>query len=226
MQSADVINYLESHYLTRAEFARQAKVSEDRLLELIKMACVPLHSHKLTHQTRFHTEIFSETVMQENEVFYYHPSLVPWAIEAEKYAKKAPLTEVADIMRNNFKNEFYKQLGEVQGASQLFHQCFSGKGDLNKVEAEKLFNMEWPYVMNGTYGVCLKEISAKNIITKAVCVAQLEKFINSGLANVDKVGVNKVLQWYDHVASNFGPHEVAKSTRGRLFNKLNELLAL
>lgn len=46
-------------------------------------------------------------------------------------------------------------------------------GNLLDAGLDKFVGEQWPYVMDGTHGVCLKEISAKNVIIKAIGVAEL-----------------------------------------------------
>lgn len=225
--ATDIINYLNAHYLTFKQLAEFAEMPPEQIQALIANDCIPIHSHKVTRQTVFHTEIFGDTNIPEQEILYYHPSLVEWAITANQYSKIMPLSEVAKKMKSDFIKELSQALVEVDGAKEVFAYCFDEMGRLLDPGIEKLMAEQWPYIMNGTYGVCLKVISAHNVVVKAVTVAVLEKWIDAATnklkvaPDINQIGAAVVL--YDKVAAHFAPHEISKSTRDRLFNKFKQL---
>lgn len=59
----------------------------------------------MTNQTVYHTEVFGDTIILESETFYYHPSLVKFAVTACDYLKTMDFSEIADKMRANFTQE-------------------------------------------------------------------------------------------------------------------------
>lgn len=223
--ASEIIDYLEKNYLSIEQLANQANVSIEQVQAFISNACVPKYSHKSTHQIAFRAEIFGDTITTEQEKFYYHPSLVKWAVTTNQYLKTLSISETANKIKSDFTQELCQALIEVEGAKQVFNYCFDDHGNLLDAGVNKVLTAEWPYLMDGTYGVCLKDISAKNIIIKAVSIFALEKWINDSEAKNRKDQYPQALraaELYDSVAAYFGPHEIIKSTRGRLFNKFKD----
>ena len=217
----DILNYLNNNYLTIEQLANQADLHLEQLKALIANSCIPKHSHTITHQIVFHTDIFGDSIITNQQIFYYHPSLVRWAVKAGQYLKTANFNDVADNMKNDFIQELRQTLIETAEAKQVFKYCFNDGGALLKEGVEKVMMEHWPHIMDGTYGVCLKEISAKSVIIKSITVSILEKWVNN--TDLEKEytynETNDAAELYDKVAACFGPHEISQSTRGRLFNK-------
>lgn len=205
-----MIDYLNAHYLTIEQIADKTGISIKNIENLIKNHCIPKHSHRVICQTVFETVVFGSTMAAEAEIFYYHPSLINFIIEAENYRKNTNFDEAAKKMKSDFMQALHSELI---------------KSDIKKTiensDIEEYLLKTWGYVMDGTYGVCLKEISVKNIVIKAISVAKLQKWIDSDKPKLNEEQYNELLEAaknYDQVASSFGPHEISKSTRGRLFD--------
>jgi hypothetical protein len=117
-------------------------------------------------------------------------------------------------------------LREIDDAKKLFHYCFDDDENILMNGIEKIMTEHWPYIMDGTYGVCLKEITAKDMILKNISVSILEEWVKSPTDNKSYLleKAKKAAELYDSVAAHFAPHEIIKSTRGRLFNKFKDHL--
>lgn len=117
-------------------------------------------------------------------------------------------------MKSDFINELCQSRIE---AAIIFGDRFNFNDSIEKIMIE-----HWPYFLDGTYGVCLKEVSAQNIVLKAIAVSILEEWLNSSVEDkrnlYDKAHCAAKL--YDELVCCFGPHEVFKSTRERLFKKV------
>lgn len=223
--ASDIINYLEQHYLTIDQLADQAHISSEQLDTLIANACIPKHSHQVRHQIVFRTEIFGDTTITQQDNFYYHSTLVKWAVIADQYSKTLSLCEVANKIKADFVIELRQALIEIDGARQAFDYCFDDSGNLLDIGIDKIMKEHWPYIMDGTYGVCLKSISAKNILIKTMSVSVLEKWVNGNENKNKKAQHSQTIlaaELYDSVTSCFGPHEISKSTRDRLYSKFKE----
>jgi hypothetical protein len=216
-----ITNYIENNYLTIEQLANQASISLDQLEQLISNACIPKHSHTITRKIVFHTDIFGDSDFTKQNIFYYHPSLIKMAIKANQYLENSNFIDTANKMKADFTRELYQALVEIDDAKQVFNECFDKDENLLANGIEKIMAEHWPYVMDGTYGVCLKEISAKNLILKNIAVFILQEWLSDD-NHKKHYSYEKILNaanLYDKVAANFAPHEIIKSTRNRLFNK-------
>lgn len=222
----EITSYIKDNYLTIEQLANRSGISLHQIEKLISNNCIPKHSHAITKHVIFYTDIFGESVFVDEEIFYYHHSLIKLAMKANHYLEISNYIDVASKMKSDFTNEIREALVEIDDAQQIFGYCFNDDGDLLAGGIEKLMTEHWAYIMDGTYGVCLKEISAKDVILKNIAVSILEEWINC--PNQEKNHLYDRARYaaklYDRVASYFGPHEILKSTRDRLFNKFNSSL--
>jgi len=209
-----IINYITKNYITLAELAKRTALDEEKIQALIIAGCIPAYSHKITEVMIFHTDVFGSDAMIGNEKFYYHPSLIQWIKKAEDYSKEN-LSFAAKKMRENFSAEFRLALVQQEDAKLAFPTCFDVENKLIENELEKIIAEKWYYVLNGTYGVCLKEITAKNIVIKAIAVALLEHF----LVEPEKNELIKATNLYDEVSAEFAPNDINKSSRGLLYTE-------
>jgi hypothetical protein len=124
-------------------------------------------------------------------------------------------------MKSDFANELCQAFIEINMAKQVFHYCFDQDGNFIADEIDKVMAEHWPSIMDGTYGVCLKEISAKNVVLKDIAEKILKSWLNSPDQNNNDLyeKARYAAELYDNVASYFGPHELLQSSRNKLFNK-------
>lgn len=205
-----MMTYLNTYYLTLEQLVDKTHIAVKNIEDLIKHHCIPKHSHRVICQTVFETAVFSNTTIVENEKLFYHPSLIDWIIAAENYRKNMDFSEIKKKIKSDFMLELRSALIEADI-----------KKYMPDIEIEEYIEKKWKFVMDGTYGVCLKEISAKNIVIKAIAVAVLEKWIAAGKPKLSEKQHREILDMaklYDQVAAHFGPHEISKSTRGRLYD--------
>lgn len=229
MLLSEITRYFEMNYLSIEQLSLHTHLSIDELHHLIAHHCIPQHSHRLLNQMIVHSDIFGENVFSQLEKHYYHPSLIPWAIKANAYLSNHHLNEVALKMKADFISDLRDALSELDDAKQTFHYCFNQNNELSEEGIELFMQQHWPYVMDGTYGVCLKIISAKNMVKKLIAVSEFEKWLALSDERQDAHHHARLLRYldiYDQVAASFGPHEIEKSTRGRLYNRLTCLLAV
>lgn len=207
-----IINYITNNYITLADLAKKTALDEEKIQALIIAGCIPTYSHKITEVIIFQTDVFGNDAVINNEKFYYHPSLIQWIKKAEDYSKEN-LSFAARKMRENFSAEFRLALAQQEKAHLAFPSCFDEENKLIESELEKIIAEKWHYVMNGTYGVCLKEITATNIVIKAIAVALLEQLLVEPELNE----LIKATNLYDEVSAEFAPNHVDKSSRGLLY---------
>jgi hypothetical protein len=143
----DVQRYLDANYLTLEDLSARAGVTPERVLELVDALCVPPHSHEVRGLAIF-ASTFGEYTAPVPPERYYHPSLVDWVRKASALARRHTLADVARRMRKDFEDAFEAAL------------------DGRPPPWPRGVDYAWAYLMDGTWGLCLKEISVANLLQK------------------------------------------------------------
>ena len=200
---AEVQTYLDANYLTLEELAARGGVSPERVCELVDAQCVPPHSHEVRGVTVF-ASTFGEYTAPSAPCRYYHPSVADWVRKAAALARTHSLAETARRLREAFEWDYTEALGgrEPPWPSGVDHA--------------------WGYLMDGTWGLCLKEITAANLLAKEFARTKIASLVKPDPGHVLSPGARRELaaaiKQYDRVALDFGPHEFADSSRHREVN--------
>ncbi len=203
--------YLDAHYLTLEELAARGGASPARVLELIDALCVPPHSHEVRGVTVF-ARTFGEYTAAAAPRRYYHPSVADWVRKASALARTHSLAEVARLLREEFEWDYTEALG---GRTPPWPRGV---------------DYAWGYLMDGTWGLCLQEITAANLLAKGFARAKIASLVKPDPGHVLSPGARRELtaaiKQYDRVALDFGPHEFADSSRHREVNAAIEKYGL
>jgi hypothetical protein len=77
----------------------------------------------------------------------------------------------------------------------------------------------WAYLMDGTWGLCLKEISVANLLQKEFARQTVAKIVSPDrhhvLSPAARAALIAAVDAYNEVAADFGPHELGDSSRCR-----------
>ncbi len=196
--AAEIQRYLDDSYLTLEALAERAGVDAARVGHLIDAQCVPPHSHEVRGVTVF-AGSFEDYAVAAPPRRYYHPSLVAWVTRAEDLAASHALAEVARLQREDFAREFTDAL---DGAA----PPWPGGVDY-----------AWRYLMDGTWGTCLKEISVSSLLQKErarQCVAAIAGRDPGVEPHAEeRAALTHAVAQYERVTGSFAPHEQAKSSR-------------
>jgi hypothetical protein len=196
----EVQGYLDRNYLTLEQLAERAGVAPERVLELVDAQCVPPHSHEVRGVAVF-ASTFGEYAAPVPPRRYYHPSLVDWVEKADALARQHRLADVARQMRTDFE--------------QAFEDALEGRAP----PWPKGVNHAWAYLMDGTWGLCLKEISAPNMLRKEYArskIAHIAARVRDGRPSEgQRATLLDAIERYNEVATDFAPHERADSSRCR-----------
>jgi hypothetical protein len=134
----EITNYLKNNYLTKEQLANRSNIPLIQLEALINNFCIPKHSHEITKQIVFFTDIFGKSVFTEEKIFFYHTSLIKLAMKASDYLEILNLTDVASKIKSDFVNELRQSLIEIDSAKQVFDYCFDNDGNLLAEGVEKI----------------------------------------------------------------------------------------
>lgn len=192
----EIERYLADNYLTLDALAEAAGTTPERLRELLVAQCVPPHSHEV-RGVMVYTSTFGDTTATLPVRRYYHPSLAAWAKKALDLARRHSLADVARRMRKDFE------------------QAFADALDGREPPWPGGIDHAWGYIMDGTWGLCLKEISARNLLQKEFARQEIAGFAGAEdrLSPEARTRLASAIARYEEVAAGFGPHEIAASSR-------------
>ena len=207
----DVVSYLKENYITAEDASRRAGVSEMRLWQLVDSKCVPPQSHTCQSRLYVTTNIAGAKEIQDAEVCYFHPDVVGFIKKAQRLALSGhSLDEISELMKTHFSLEAAKALGKPPE------------------QIPEVIEESWNQLMAGTYGVCLKRISAADMVQKERAVYRMKKLTDQasreGLTFSIAQKLREQLKSYNEVSADFGPHEIATSSRGEVADKAEQLV--
>ncbi len=196
----DVQRYLDANYLTLRELSARAGVTPERVLELVDAQCVPPHSHEVRGLAIF-ASTFGEYTAPVPPERYYHPSLAGWVKKASALARRHTLADVARRLRKDFED--------------TFEAALDGRGP----PWPRGVDYAWAYLMDGTWGLCLKEISVASLLQKEFARQTIANIVSPdphhALSPAARAALIEAIDAYNEVATDFGPHELGDSSRCR-----------
>lgn len=193
-----VQRYLDENFLTLEVLAERAELSSERVLELLEAECVPGHSYEMRGEMTVSSS-FGDYRLPVPPRRFYHPSIVDWLAHAEDLAADQSLADVSGQVRADFETGIAEALqGKVTpGCKSPEHA--------------------WQYLLDGTWGLCLKDISVCSMAQKELARAAIAEFSSQtpddSLDGTARAALNNAIAQYNGVAADFAPHEVAESSR-------------
>ncbi len=204
----ETLAYLEESYLTLEALAQKSGVPPARIEELVAWNCLPPHSHEAELTIAVTTIISGRHEAMPKHIRYYHRSLIALASEADRLAQAKGLNAAAADIRQQFEREVAEAAGSTTA---------------------EIIKGAWKAWCDGTYGVCLKEVVPGNMIRKVAATQKMQGLLDRAksapLRADDLAELKEATQQYEEVAGPFGPHEVADSTRARVYGPAMRLLA-
>ncbi len=196
--AAEMYDYLSKNYYTMKQLVEFSQLEETKILKLIQHQCIPPHSYEVKNEAIFSNQIMEYTV-NRSTLRYYHPSLIQWIHNANELVQKYNLHEAALIIRD----DFYKKLMVAFGDEYI--------------DDHHYYTKTWEYLMNGTWGICLKEISVNAIAKKELARKKIASIVRADplhqLTEQERNDLKNAISSYNSVASDFDPYFVAKSSR-------------
>lgn len=195
----EVQDYVKTHnYMTLEQLAERAGTTPYEIRALEEAQCIPATSYLLGGEMTF-TSSFGTYALPVAPQRYYHPSILEWVRKAMELAQSRSLSEVAQIVRANFDKEFSEALNG------------------SEPPWPRGADYAWDFITDGTWGLCLKEVTAANILTKESARAVIRRIVRSEpdhtLTDEERAELETALRSFETVALPFAPHEVADSCR-------------
>ena len=198
ISAQDIQQYLlEQDFVKPEELAKRSGTTAAQILALEEARCIPAASYVLAGELTV-TSSFGEYQLPVTPERYYHPSIQGWVNEALSLAQTHALDEVAKIVREAFNRHFKEAL---QGQP----PPWPGGADY-----------AWDYMVDGTWGICLKSIDMKHLLTKENARATIREILSndsSGELNAEaRDRLITAIRGYQRVTMPFAPHEVEESS--------------
>lgn len=209
--TTDVLRYLHNNYITLDELAVRTGVPASQISAFAAAECIPGYSHALHLTAIVNTRISGGFHITDREVWFFHPDVAEWVALANAACDACGSLEAAALqVRQRFARDVELALGK------------------DASECTEAVESNWREFLAGTYGVCLKRIHAADMIQKQRALYRIERLLDEvGEAPPSPDQVNRIqaqITRYDEVASAFGPHEVATSSRGTTIKRATEIL--
>jgi hypothetical protein len=194
----DAQRYIDANYLTLDNLAERAGVTPQRLLDLVAAHCIPPHSYAVRGAVVF-ASTFGEFTAPAPLRRYYHPDTVGWIEKAEALAADQSLSQVARLMREDFE--------------QAVERALDGRA----APWARGVDHAWAFWMDGTFGLCLKELTVESLVAKECARADIAAIVrpepDHRLNAAERAALAAAVARYDAVALPFAPHELEKSSR-------------
>ncbi len=190
--------YVDRYYITLEALVERTGVAATRIDELAEAGCIPPHTYEVRGDIVF-ASAFGEHRLPSQPRRYYHHGEVEWVKKADALAQDHALAEVARIMREGFDREVADALDgrEVRWSADRDHA--------------------WNYLMDGSWSLCLKELSAPHLAEKEVARATIARIANADpnheIDESERAELEAAVAQYERVALPFAPHEVGVSSR-------------
>jgi hypothetical protein len=209
--TADVLDYLRNNYITLDELSDRTGVTASQIAAFAAAECIPGYAHALRLTATVTTSISGDFHITDDELWFFHPDVTEWVLLANAaYEACRSLDATARRIRERFALDVELALGRPAS------------------ECMEAIESNWKQFLAGTFGVCLKRVHAADMIQKQRAIYRIGKLldeIGDDVPSVDQVGrIETQIARYNEVASEFGPHEVATSSRGTTIKRAIEVL--
>jgi hypothetical protein len=162
--------FLNDNYFSLCELADVCKVTQKHLLDLESNQCIPRYTYE-KRETCIYTCAGIEGALTEQlelvTTRYYHKSIAVWVLDADTRLKTQPMCDVAVDIKDEFCTKLLSALG--------------GK----KTPGSQSLDQAWGYLMDGTWGKCLKDISVAGLAKK-----ELARLTIAQIMALDKLSVD------------------------------------
>jgi hypothetical protein len=187
----EVLAYVAENYISLEQLATQTQVSAERITDLIAAECVPPHAYDITGEITI-SSAFGAFRQPMTPRRVYPPSLMAWIRRAEPLAREIGLERAARQIRTEFLTPIAKAL--------------PNRWPGGPEEA-------WALLRDGSWGLCLKEITPQNAITKES--VRIAVAAHGAPAQDGPEPLRAEIAKYDAVTLPFAPHERPESSRSR-----------
>lgn len=206
------LEYILANFISLPQLAVLSGQSEDAIGEFIAARCLPGAAYRLEGQVALssifgdHKEVWAASFFPRSHVD-----------KVRSIARQeAPLEAVRSSLEAAFKAEYRALLVELQAGTFGMAGLFNPDGSLSDRPTEGLLDREWNHYLDGTYGLCTRSASVREIATKEIMIARI-KYLSTQLeqnpTDALRTDLAQAVDLLDSVSAPFAPHEVSRSSR-------------
>lgn len=215
------LKYITANYIEFEEVIREAKISSDKLNELIENKLVPEASYSIKSDITISSSL-NDSYNVTIERKYFHPSVLQFIKENAEISNPEKFkTAFKETLLTNLKNHAHQTFA--------YGNFFDENGVINDEEAEQALEEEWNYFCKGVYGICTLNNNENDIIEKEIAIKRILDFIENKSSYTTEEQENRLKELNDEfntATSNFAPYQRELSSRGKYLDKLLEEFSL
>ncbi|AXB56183.1 DUF6058 family natural product biosynthesis protein [Flavobacterium fluviale] len=215
------LKYITANYVEFEEVIREAKISSDKLSELIENKLVPEASYSIKSDITISSSL-NDSYNVTIERKYFHPSVLQFIKENAEISNPEKFkTLFKENLLTNLKNHAQKKYA--------YGNVFDENGVINAEKIDQALEEEWDYFCKGVYGICTLNNNEKNIIEKEIAIKRILGFIENKSSYTTEEQENRLKKLNDEfnkATSNFAPYQRELSSRGKYLDKLLEEFSL
>lgn len=207
MAGMTLIDYLNTHFLTREQLLARCGIDDGRLGELQELGMMPRPSYRL--RVELSCDSFFGPHGERHAIDWYAQGSVAWA----------GLLAALDGPRQAFEvfaGRYRRRL------AQLAADGLSADGDTLSGDAH--IASEWRHFLEGTYGLCTRTGLPEEIAAKEAAIVLIRELTElgaqQGLGEDQRRRLAAAVDLLDRVSAPFAPHEVARSSRRRYVDEV------
>ena len=219
--------YVERHFISLAELARLAGMSEPQARALIAARAIPGPIYTLWPNGAFSSPIGGHhgAEPQGEPVHWYAPAAAWWIRRGHGLSS----TEAAASFAARFTADFVTHLRTEPDGPLGYPQAFPD-GRFDQTAAEAAAAAEWRDWLDGGYGVCLRHADARHAVTKTCRRATVLAITDEGrapsLTQTQRADLLTALEELDAVMLPFAPHQRPHGTPGLWLDAMLERYGL
>jgi hypothetical protein len=201
MAGMKLIDYLNSHFLTREQLLACSGIDGARLDALQALGMMPRPSYRL--QVQLACDSYFGAHVESHAIDWYAQGMVAWA----------GLLEALDGPRQAFEvfaARYRRRLAQLAADETL--------------SSDAHIAAEWQHFLDGTYGLCTRSGLPEDIAAKEAAIvlirAMTEDAAGRELSEDERKKLAAAVGLLDAASAPFAPHEVARSSRRRYVDEV------
>ena len=202
----ELIQYLNSNFLTKQELLDISKVTNEDFLSYQQQKLMPTYSYKL--DLNITSDSFFGLHNEEQTVEYYAKGYSSWLAIIQSLKS-------ADDVYSVFSKRYTKTIKRLQ------ENGHSSNNPKINSELNDHIKDEWQHFLSGIYGLCTKSGLPEDIAAKEFSIIEIKELyekIELSLKEIEKLTL--AVNLLDSASSLFAPHERLQSSRHRLINEV------
>lgn len=191
----ELIDYLNTHFLTRRQLLAASGISTERLDALVDSGTMPQPSYRL--QLGIRCASFFGEHDEAHTAEYYAPGYPSW-IGVLEATQEAPFAVFARRYRAALAALPLSTDDPKLGAGLDAH-----------------LEDEWGHFLAGTYGLCTRSGLPEDIAAKELAICIIKELTLDEHAAPDRARLRQAVDLLDRASTPFAPHERLRSSRHR-----------